>query len=289
MKSILPDGLSRRAVADAVRRALREDIGAGDLTTRRIIPAKCSGVGIIRAKERLVVAGLPVARLVFRQVDPRVTFKLLRQEGSRVLRGAGVARVEGPAGSILTAERTALNFLQHLSGIATYTSGCVAKAGRGCAVRDTRKTHPGLRDLEKYAVRVGGGENHRFRLDDGILIKHNHWRLAGGVGASVGRARRARGRGRSLPIQVEVSTLSDLREALDAGADSVLLDNLSPLEIRRALELARGQIQVEVSGGITQACLRRFVALRPDAVSLGALTHSAPWVDLSLRLEAAKR
>jgi len=235
-----------------------------------------------------VVAGLPYAREVFRQVDATLRFEALRDEGARVAAGTAVARVAGRAASILLGERTALNFLQHLSGIATYTSRCVRQAAGRCAVLDTRKTHPGLREAEKYAVRVGGGVNHRHRLDDGILIKHNHWRVAGGVRASVRRARRLPKHGKALPVRVEVSTLSDLREALDAGADGVLLDNLSPRRIRRAMRLIQGRTFVELSGGIRQETLARFASLRPDAVSLGALTHSARWKDFSLRLEKAR-
>ena len=268
-----------------VRRALREDVGAGDRTTRRVVPRAALGVGTLRAKERLVLAGMAAARQVFRLVDPRLRFVPLARDGSRLERGEAAARISGRARSILTAERTALNFLQHLSGIATYTAESVARAGGRCAVRDTRKTSPGLRRLEKYAVRVGGGENHRMGLYDGILIKHNHWRLAGGVGAAVRAARRRSGRARYLPVQVEVSTLADLREALASKADAVLLDNLSVPEVRRALAVAKGRIFVEISGGITRENLARYARLGPDAISLGALTHSARWVDLSLTLE----
>ena len=267
-----------------VRRALVEDIGSGDLTTLRVVPRALRARGTIRAKERLVLAGLPVARTVFRLVDPRLRFVSMAPEGARLERGDAAARISGQAGSILTAERTALNFLQHLSGIATYTADCVARALGRCAVRDTRKTTPGLRLMEKYAVRIGGGENHRKGLYDGILIKHNHWRAAGGVGAAVRAARRSSPRGPSLPVQVEVSTLSDLREAIASGADAVLLDNLSPARVRRALAVAGGRIFVEVSGGITRENLGSYARLRPDAVSLGALTHSSRWVDLSLSL-----
>jgi nicotinate-nucleotide pyrophosphorylase (carboxylating) len=233
----------------------------------------------------MVLAGLPCARLAFRLVDPALRFTALRPEGARLARGDAIARVAGRARSILTAERTALNFLQHLSGIATYTADCVARAAGRCSIRDTRKTTPGLRLLEKYAVRVGGGENHRLGLDDGILIKHNHWRVAGGVRAAVRRARRKSGAGRGLPVQVEVSTLSDLREAIAAGADSVLLDNLAPARLRRALKVASGRTFIEISGGIRRDNLERVARLRPGAVSLGALTHSSRWVDLSLSLE----
>lgn len=268
-----------------VLRALAEDIGQGDRTTRRVVPRGRRGKAEIRAKEELVVAGLPVARIVFRLVDPRLRFRPLVAEGGRVRRGTPVARVTGSAGSILTAERTALNYLQHLSGIATYTAQCVRIARGRCSIRDTRKTSPGLRTLEKYAVRVGGGENHRFGLYDGILIKHNHWRVAGGVESAVRKARRGRRGERRLPVQVEVSSLGDLREALEAEADAVLLDNLPAPLLRSALRLARGRIHTEISGGITRENLSRFAALHPDAVSLGALTHSARWVDLSLVLE----
>jgi len=269
-----------------VRRALNEDIGPGDQTTLRVLPRGRLGLGTVRAKERLVLAGLPVARLVFRLVDPELRFVTLAREGTRLERGEPAARISGCARSILTAERTALNFLQHLSGIATYTADCVARAGGRCAVRDTRKTTPGLRLLEKYAVRIGGGENHRMGLHDGILIKHNHWRLSGGVAAAVRLARRRLRRGPLLPVQVEVSTLPDLREAMGAGADAVLLDNLTPAQVRRALAVAKGKIFVEISGGITLENLAGYAALGPDAVSLGALTHSARWVDLSLSLES---
>lgn len=282
MVSPIPRSIERRSVADLVERSLREDLGAGDRTTQRVVPSRARGVGTIMAKDRLVLCGLPLAREVFRRLDPGVRFRRLRAEGSFVRAGTPVAKIEGRAASILTGERTALNFLQHLSGIATFTRRCVQLSRGRCRIRDTRKTHPGLRELEKYAVRIGGGENHRLRLDDGILIKHNHWRISGGVAASVRRARRA---DRARPIQVEVSTLRDLREAIEAGADGVLLDNLSPRQVRRALDLARRRVHVEVSGGITPRRIARFAALRPDALSLGALTHSAPWVDLALRLE----
>jgi len=276
-------------IANLVRQALKEDLGSGDVTTRLVVARDRIGVGTIRAKQPLILAGLPVAREVFRQVDPTLRFKPLRAEGSRVGRGTRVARIQGRAASILSGERTALNFLQHLSGIASYTARCVALVGGRCRVRDTRKTHPGLREIEKYAVRLAGGQNHRFRLDDGILIKHNHWRVAGGVKASVQLAQRRKRHKSSLPIQVEVSTLADLQEALEAGADSVLLDNLSPHQIRRALKLIDGRIPVELSGGITRASVGRFAAFHPDAVSLGALTHSPGWVDLSLHLEGKGR
>jgi len=273
------------SIRSHLRRALAEDVGSGDRTTRRLLPVSPRARGWIIAKEALVMAGLPVTGLVFRLVDPAVRFRPLVPEGARVRKGNRVARVIGPAASILTAERTALNYLQHLSGIATYTAECVRRVHGRCAVRDTRKTTPGLRQLEKYAVRVGGGENHRLGLYDGILIKGNHCRLVGGVANAVRIARRrARGR-RRLLLQVEVSTLEDLRGAIAAGADAVLLDNLALPTLRRALRLARGRLPAEISGGISQDNLERFVTLRPAAVSLGALTHSARWVDLSLRLE----
>jgi len=284
MREIRRPRLDPARLLPEVRRALFEDVGSGDLTTLRVVPRSLRGLGTIRAKERLVLAGLPAARMAFRLVDPRLRFVSLAPEGALLEKGDAAARISGRARSILTAERTALNFLQHLSGIATYTADCVARAGGRCAVRDTRKTTPGLRRMEKYAVRIGGGENHRTGLYDGILIKRNHWRVAGGVGPAVLAARRRSRRGPSLPVQVEVSTLSDLREAMASGADAVLLDNLSPARVRRALAVAGKRIFVEVSGGITRENLESYARLGPDAVSLGALTHSSRWVDLSLSL-----
>ncbi len=270
-------------VIPEVRLALLEDIGPGDVTTLRVVPRSLRARATILAKERLVLAGLPVARIAFRLVDPRLRFTALVPEGARLEKGEAVARISGLARSILTAERTALNYLQHLSGIATYTAQCVARAAGRCEVRDTRKTVPGLRLLEKYAVRVGGGTNHRTGLYDGILIKRNHWRAVGGVRAAVLAARRS-GRVPRLAVQVEVSSLSDLREAIASGADAVLLDNLPPGRVRKALALAGRRVFVEVSGGITRENLARYARLGPDAVSLGALTHSSRWVDLSLSM-----
>lgn len=281
-RGLRPSAL-RREMARLVRDALREDLGSGDRTTLTAVPRGRRAQGTIRAKQPLVLAGIEFAREAFRRVDPSLRFTPLRRDGTRVRRDQAVARVRGRAASILRAERTALNFLQHLSGIATYTDRCVRAARGRCAVRDTRKTHPGLRLVEKYAVRVGGGENHRLRLDDGILIKHNHWRVGGGVGATVRRTRG--GAGRRTPVQVEVSSLRDLREAIGAGADAVLLDNLSGRALGRALRLARGRIHVEISGGVTAGNVGRLSRLGADAISSGALTHSAPWADLSLRLE----
>ncbi len=285
MPAAAPMPLDPARVRLLVREALREDLGKGDQTTLRVVPREVRGRGSLRAKESLILAGLPVARLVFREVDPDLRFAALSREGSRLGKGQAVARITGRARSLLTAERTALNFLQHLSGIATYTADCVAAARGRCSVRDTRKTTPGLRLLEKYAVRVGGGENHRMGLHDGILIKHNHWRLAGGVARAVRAARQAVPGRPSLPVQVEVSTLDDLRAAMEAGADAVLLDNLSPARLPPFLALAAGRIFVELSGGIDRENLEAYARLRPDAVSLGALTHASRWVDLSLSLE----
>ena len=275
----------RRELRRLVGEALREDLGAGDRTTAAVVAPGRRAVGTIRAKQPLVLAGIELAREAFRQVDPSLRFTRLRRDGSRVRRSEAVARVRGRAASILRAERTALNFLQHLSGIATYTDRCVRAARGRCAIRDTRKTHPGLRLVEKYAVRTGGGENHRLRLDDGILIKHNHWRIGGGVAAAVRRARRDPHGRKNAIVQVEVSSLRDLGAAIDAGADSVLLDNLTPRAIRRAMRVARGRIHVELSGGVRLKQVPRLARLGADAISSGALTHSAPWADLALRLE----
>jgi nicotinate-nucleotide pyrophosphorylase (carboxylating) len=285
MRRPAPPAIASGRIRPLVRRALAEDVGRGDRTTLDVIPGNLRGRATIRAKEPLVLAGLPAARLAFRLVDSTLRFVPLAREGARLPSGRPVARITGRARSILTAERTALNFLQHLSGIATYTAACAAKARGRCSVRDTRKTTPGLRLLEKYAVRVGGGENHRMGLDDAILIKSNHSRLAGGVGRAVRSALKPVRKRRKIPVEVEVSTLQELRQAIDAGADAVLLDNFSPRRIRRALKEARRRIFVEVSGGVNLDNLEAFARLRPDAVSLGALTHSARWVDLSLSME----
>ena len=272
------------AYRDLVSRALAEDLGTGDVTSAAVVEAGQRARGVIQAKAPLVVAGLDVAFEVFRQCDPAAVFEVRWGDGARCERGDTVAIVTGAARALLTAERTALNLLQRLSGIATLTAAHVAAAGGDITVLDTRKTTPLLRALEKYAVRCGGGTNHRFGLDDAILIKDNHKRLAGGITPAV---RRALAAGTGLSIEVEVETLDELDEALAAGATSVLLDNFTTYDLRRAVAHAAGRARLEVSGGVTLDRLPEIASTGADTVSIGALTHSAPAVDLSFELEPA--
>ncbi|HWQ00355.1 MAG TPA: carboxylating nicotinate-nucleotide diphosphorylase, partial [Vicinamibacterales bacterium] len=265
---------------DLVRRALAEDVGAGDLTTEATIGPRQRAHGVLLARVPCVLAGLPVAIETFRQVSRAVEIQARRADGDPCGRGDVVAEVSGPARALLTAERTALNFLQRLSGIATLTRRFVEAAGGRVTVLDTRKTTPTLRALEKYAVRCGGGANHRMGLDDGILIKENHARLAGGIVEAVRRVRAAGHR----PIEVEAQSLEEVDAALAAGAEIVLLDNLPLEELREAVERIRGRARIEVSGGVTLERLPEIAALGVDCVSVGALTHSAPAVDLSFEV-----
>lgn len=271
---------------DLVARALAEDIGRGDVTSAVVVDADLRARGVIEAKASLVVAGLDVAFEVFRQCDPGAVFEVRWGDGAHCERGETVAVVTGRARALLTAERTALNILQRLSGIATLTAAHVAAAAGRITVLDTRKTTPTFRALEKYAVRCGGGTNHRFGLDDAILIKDNHKRLAGGITAAVTRALAA---STGLRVEVEVETLDELDEALAAGATSVLLDNFTTYDLRRAVERVAGRARVEVSGGVTRDRLPEIASTGADTVSVGALTHSAPAVDLSFELEPALR
>jgi nicotinate-nucleotide pyrophosphorylase (carboxylating) len=231
-----------------------------------------------------VLAGLDIAAEAFRQLDPAAQITVNRPDGTRCEPGTEVAEVRGLAAALLTAERTALNFLQRLSGIATLTRQFVDAAGGRIVVLDTRKTTPILRALEKYAVRAGGGVNHRSGLDDGILIKDNHIRLAGGVGSAVTRMRRAN---REMPTEVEAESLAQVDEALQAGADIVLLDNLSTADIIEAVKRCSGRARTEISGGVTLQRMGELAATGADYVSVGALTHSAPAVDLSFEIEPA--
>jgi nicotinate-nucleotide pyrophosphorylase (carboxylating) len=267
---------------DLVRRALAEDIGSGDVTTAGTIDVNRRACAVVLAKSRCVIAGLDVAIEAFRQLDQSLHSNVYRRDGSLCEPGTRVAEITARAGALLSAERTALNFLQRLSGIATLAREFVAAAGGRITVLDTRKTTPLLRALEKYAVRAGGATNHRFRLDDGILIKDNHARLAGGVGPAVQRMREANHR---LPVEVEAQSLCDVDAALEAGADIVLLDNLSTAEIVEAVEKCRGKARTEVSGGVTLARMSELAATGADYVSIGALTHSAPAADLSFEIE----
>ncbi len=274
--------LDHGAYASLVRRALEEDLGAGDVTTNATVDPGRQARAELVAKSDCILCGLDVAEEAFRQVDPRIIVIRLREDGDRCSPGDIIARLTGPAGPLLTAERTALNFLQHLSGVATLARRFVDAAAGRIVILDTRKTTPTLRVLEKYAVRCGGAENHRIGLYDAILIKDNHVRLAGGVAPAV---RRARAAAPTLKIEVEAQSLDEVDEALAAGADIVLLDNLSTADISEAVRRVDHRAKTEISGGVTLARLPELAATGADYVSVGALTHSAPAADLSLEIE----
>jgi len=279
--------LNRLFLDALIDRCLREDVGTGDLTTNSIIPAQATARGYIVAKEAGVVAGLYVAERVFCRLDPSLKFEALVKDGDAVLPGAILANLEGRTRAILTGERLALNFLQHLSGIATRTAELVKLIdGRPVRLVDTRKTTPGLRELEKYAVMVGGGYNHRFGLYDGILIKDNHIKAAGGIKPAIEAARRASPH--TLKIEVEVEDLAGVREALAAGADIIMLDNMSPEEMAEAVQIIAGRAVVEASGGISADNIQAVAASGVDMISVGALTHSVKAMDISLDLYEVK-
>jgi nicotinate-nucleotide pyrophosphorylase (carboxylating) len=267
---------------EVVRRALAEDLGWGDVTTEAIVPSELRARGVILSKCACVIAGLEVAAEAFSQLDPGCVFERKLKDGDRCEPGDIVAELRGQAASMLTAERTALNFLQRLSGIATLTRRFVEAAGGTITVLDTRKTTPTLRALEKYAVRAGSGTNHRAGLDDGVLIKDNHIRLAGSVKAAVQLMKDA---DPEMPIEVEAQSLEQVDEAVAAGADVILVDNL-PLEaIREAVKRINGRAKVELSGGVTLDRMPALAKTGANYVSIGALTHSAPAADLSFELE----
>ena len=274
----------RLVVEPIVRAALLEDLGpAGDLTTDSVVPAGLELGGRLVARERGRVAGLGPAALAFTLLDPAVMVQVVQPDGTDAGAGSTLATVVGPARAILTGERTALNLLGHLSGIATATARIVgAVAHTGARVTCTRKTTPGLRALEKYAVRAGGGANHRFGLDDAVLIKDNHLVIAGSVGEAVARARRHAGH--LVKIEVEVDTLDQLDSALAAGVDAVLLDNMAPSMLREAVTVVAGRAITEASGGITPATAVEIAETGVDLLSIGWLTHSAPNLDVALDL-----
>ena len=269
---------------DLVRGALAEDRGRGDVTSAGTITAGQRARGVILAKAAIVIAGLDIAAEAFRQADPSAVFEVRWSDGARMQAGEAVASVTGDARALLAAERTALNFLQRLCGIATVTAAYVDAAAGAITILDTRKTTPGFRALEKYAVRCGGGSNHRQRLDDGILIKDNHKRLAGGVRAVAERAMRA---AHGLPVEIEVETLEELDEVLKVGVPRILLDNFTTYDIREAITRIAGRAEIEISGGVTLARIPELATTGAQYVSVGALTHSAPSVDLSFELEPA--
>lgn len=263
--------------------ALEEDAGLGDITSRAIFPAGHRSRAVIDAKQDIVVCGLEVAARVFARVDASLQVRALAADGDRVARGGLVMEITGPTASLLTAERTALNFLQRLSGVATLSRRFAdAAAPLGVRIVDTRKTTPGYRGLEKYAVRCGGCFNHRFSLGEHVLIKDNHIAAAGSVGAAIAACRRAAPHG--AKIECEAKTLDQVREALAAGAEILLLDNMSPATIREAVAIIAKRALVEVSGGVRFETMRDYAVPGVDVISIGALTHSAPCVDLSLDL-----
>lgn len=274
-------------VRRVIETALAEDLGRkGDITTAAVVPAGRSAQGKLVAKEEGVIAGLQVAEMVFHAVNPALEFKAFAADGERVSRGKTIAEVRGPAADILIAERTALNLLCHLSGVASLTARYLAAIeGFHTKILDTRKTMPGLRTLEKYAVACGGGTNHRIGLFDAVLIKENHIAAAGSLETAVSLAKGKT----NLPVQVEVENLDQLREAIAVGADSVLLDNMSPVEVKEAVSLARKEagnaFLLEASGGINLENVRDYAAAGVDRISIGALTHSAKALDISLRFK----
>ena len=274
--------MAQTMIGDLVASALAEDVGDGDVTTAATVPADARARATITQKAPGVVFGLDAAEQTFRSLDPDLALERLVDEG--VWREGGpVLRIEGSARAILTAERTALNFLQRLSGVATLTARCVrAVEGTGVKILDTRKTTPGLRALEKAAVAAGGGTNHRAGLYDAILIKENHSALAGGVGAAV---RRASELAPELELEVECATLAEVDEALQAGARRILLDNMDTAQLREAVHHVAGRAELEASGGVTLATLGAVASTGLNFISVGALTHSAPALDLSLLLE----
>ncbi|MBM3456965.1 MAG: carboxylating nicotinate-nucleotide diphosphorylase [Armatimonadetes bacterium] len=276
-----------REIEEHVARALAEDVGIGDVTTQCIVSDDARGRAVVVAREAGVVAGLPLVELVYGRLDGRVQVARLVQEGSAVSVGCRVAVLVGPTRALLSGERVALNYLQYLSGIATRTAALVgAVHGTRARIVDTRKTVPGLRALAKYAVRQGGGTNHRFGLFDGVLIKDNHIAASGGVREAVCRARAVASH--LLRIEVEADSLAQVREALDAGADVILLDNMGPDQLREAVELCRGRARTEASGGITAQNIRAVAETGVDLISVGALTHSVTALDLGLDWEPAE-
>ena len=275
--------LRAEAYRELVRQALAEDVGGGDVTTASTVDASQRATAVLVAKSPCVIAGLDVFCEALQQCDRGVEIVRRRCDGDACTPGTIVAEVRGHAAGLLTGERTALNFIQRLSGTATLARQFVEAAAGRIVILDTRKTTPLFRELEKYAVRAGGATNHRMRLDDGVLIKDNHIRLAGGVEAAVARTRAAQP---AMRIEVEAQSLSQVDDALRAGADIVLLDNLTTPDIIEAVRRCRGRARTEISGGVTLARLPELAATGADYVSVGALTHSAPAADLSFEIEA---
>jgi len=273
--------INERALIELIDRALTEDIGSGDLTTESTVPDDMVAVGYIKAKQHGVVAGLPIARAVFKQLDPELQFLPQLPDGTRINPGDVLVELNGRAKTVLTGERLALNLLQRLSGIATATADLVALVnGYPVRIVDTRKTTPGLRQLEKYAVRVGGGHNHRLGLFDAVMIKDNHIRVVGSIKQAVVKARCQVPH--TAKIEVETEDLSGVREALEAGADIIMLDNMDLYTMAEAVRLINGRALVEASGGINAQTIAAVAATGVDIISVGALTHSVMALDISL-------
>jgi nicotinate-nucleotide pyrophosphorylase (carboxylating) len=269
---------------DLIQLALREDIGPGDITTDNLVQPGTTGCGSILAKQDLVIAGLGIAESVFRTLEPGIDFTAGFSDGDRIEAGSEVAHIQGSLGALLKGERTALNFLQRLSGIATQARAYVEEvAGTGVKLVDTRKTTPGWRVLEKYAVRIGGAHNHRMGLYDGVLIKDNHIAVCGGIAEAVEKARQAISH--LVKVEVEAASLEEVEAALAAGADIIMLDNMDLGQIREAVRVIDRRALVEISGGVTRDRLRDLAGTGVDLISIGALTHSAVAVDLSMKIE----
>ncbi len=280
--------LASAEIRRAVQAALAEDIGSGDVTTLATVPATATAKAVLRAREPLVVAGLDFAEAAFRELSTAVKIGRLAKDGRRVKAGASLLNLSGPARAILSAERVALNFVQRLSGIATLTAQFVdAVKGTPAQILDTRKTTPGWRRFEKHAVACGGGKNHRFGLDDMVLIKDNHLTALRDAqpNAIAAAVRRAREKYPRLKIEVEADTLEQAGQAADAGADIILLDNMSPAQLRLAVQKIKGRAMTEASGGVTLKTVRAMAKTSVDFISVGALTHSAPAVDMGLDFE----
>jgi len=277
----MPEPLDPSVYLDIVKRALAEDVGAGDITTTSIVPPKTKSSGVFLARRVCVVAGLDVVKAVLHEVDKTIEFTALKKDGDLCEADDTIASVQGPAGALLTAERTALNFLQHLSGIATLTRRYVDAVDGPLTVLDTRKTVPTLRALAKYAVRCGGGANHRFGLFDAVLIKDNHVRLAGGVAAAIAKVRKA---GVKAAIEVECESLEEVDQAIEGKADIIMLDNMDDAMVRDAVARIQGCARVELSGGVTLERMHTLGTLGADCVSVGAITHSAPAADISFEI-----
>ncbi|MCL5292983.1 MAG: carboxylating nicotinate-nucleotide diphosphorylase [Actinobacteria bacterium] len=274
--------LSAESVERIVVQALAEDLGGGDITSRLVVPAGLDVEAEIISRAEGRIAGLPIADATFKAVDREISFRPVVVEGDEVKPGDLVAEIRGKAREVFAAERVALNFLQHLSGIATLTARYVAEvAGYRAKIYDTRKTLPGLRQVEKYAVVVGGGVNHRFTLFDGVLIKDNHLKAAAGVGAAVLAAKRG---GAAGLVEVEVENLEELGQAIDAGAGIILLDNMSPAELARAVEITAGRAILEASGGVSLETVKEIAKTGVDRISVGVITQGAQPLDLSLEV-----